>query len=166
MQSPRPLFSHLLRLLACSLLLALGACSTLVPRDPLQIDLVGLEPLPGEGLEMRFAVKLRIQNPNDDAIDYNGVALQLDINDQPLASGVSSQSGRVPRFGEAVISVPVSISAYSVMRQAWGVSGYKPGQDLPYALRGKLAGGLFGTMRFNDSGTLNWPEPAKAPMRP
>jgi len=166
MQSPRPLFSHLLRLLACSLLLALSACSTLVPRDPLQIDLVGLEPLPGEGLEMRFAVKLRIQNPNDDAIDYNGVALQLDIDDQPLASGVSSQSGRVPRFGEAVISVPVSISAYSVMRQAWGVSGYKPGQDLPYALRGKLAGGLFGTMRFNDSGTLNWPEPAKAPMRP
>jgi hypothetical protein len=75
---------------------------------------------------------------------------------------VSNQSGRVPRFGEAVISVPVSISAYSVMRQAWGVSGYKPGQNLPYALRGKLAGGLFGTVRFRDSGTLNWPEPAGA----
>ncbi|MDA7088003.1 LEA type 2 family protein [Pseudomonas sp. SA3-5] len=166
MQSPRPLSSSLLRLLVCCLLLGLSACSSLGPRDPLHIDLVGLEPLPGEGLEMRFAVKLRIQNPNDDAIDYNGVALQLDINQQPLASGVSNQSGRVPRFGETVLSVPVSISAYSVMRQAWGVSGYKPGQDLPYALRGKLAGGLFGTMRFRDSGTLNWPEPASAPMQP
>lgn len=166
MQSPRPLFSHLLRIFACGLLLCLGACSSLVPRDPLHIDLVGLEPLPGEGLEMRFAVKLRIQNPNDDAIDYHGVALQLDINQQPLASGVSNQSGQVPRFGETVISVPVSISAYSVMRQAWGVSGYKPGQDLPYALRGKLAGGLFGTTRFSDSGTLNWPAPAGAPGRP
>jgi hypothetical protein len=166
MQSPRPRFSLLLRLLACGLLLGLGACSSLVPRDPLHIDLVGLEPLPGEGLEMRFSVKLRIQNPNDDAINYHGVALQLDINQQPLASGVSNQSGQVPRFGETVISVPVSISAYSVMRQAWGVSGYKPGQDLPYALRGKLAGGLFGTRRFSDSGTLHWPEPAKAPVRP
>lgn len=159
--------SIVIRTLLCSLLIiSLGACSSLVPRDPLHIDLVGLEPLPGEGLEMRFAVKLRIQNPNEGAIDYNGVALQLDINKQPLASGVSNQSGRVPRFGETVISVPVSISAYSVMRQAWGVSGYKPGQDLPYALRGKLAGGLFGTRRFSDSGTLNWPEPAGAPMRP
>ncbi|SFP75890.1 LEA type 2 family protein [Pseudomonas borbori] len=166
MQNPRPLFSLLLRILACGLLLGLSACSTLGQRDPLHIDLVGLEPLPGEGLEMRFAVKLRIQNPNDGAIDYNGVALQLDINQQPLASGVSNQSGQVPRFGETVISVPVSISAYSVMRQAWGVSGYKPGQDLPYALRGKLAGGLFGTRRFSDSGTLNWPAPANAPPRP
>ncbi|MCG4454456.1 LEA type 2 family protein [Pseudomonas sp. MMS21-TM103] len=166
MQSPRPLSRSLPRLLACCLLFSLSACSSLAPRDPLHIDLVGLEPLPGEGLEMRFAVKLRIQNPNEGAIDYNGVALQLDINKQPLASGVSSQGGRVPRFGETVISVPVSISAYSVMRQAWGVSGFKPGQDLPYALRGKLAGGLFGTMRFSDSGTLNWPAPASAPMQP
>lgn len=156
--------SIVMRILLFSLLIiSLSACSTLGQRDPLHIDLVGLEPLPGEGLEMRFAVKLRIQNPNDDAIDYNGVALQLDINEQPLASGVSNQSGRVPRFGETVISVPVSISAYSVMRQAWGVSGYKPGQDLPYALRGKLAGGLFGTRRFSDSGNLNWPEPANFP---
>ncbi|MDO9623390.1 MAG: LEA type 2 family protein [Pseudomonas sp.] len=166
MPSHRPLFSHLLRILACALLLGLSACSTLGQRDPLHIDLVGLEPLPGEGLEMRFAVKLRIQNPNEGAIDYHGVALQLDINQQPLASGVSNQSGQVPRFGETVISVPVSISAYSVMRQAWGVSGYKPGQDLPYALRGKLAGGLFGTRRFSDSGNLNWPQPAGTPVRP
>jgi hypothetical protein len=26
-------------------------------------------------------------------------------------------------------------------------------------LRGKLADGLFGTRRFSDSGTLNWPQP-------
>ncbi|MDM8348164.1 LEA type 2 family protein [Pseudomonas sp. sp1636] len=153
----------LIRALLYSLLLSLAACSSLGQRDPLRIDLVGLEPLAGEGLEMRFAVKLRVLNPNDAAIDYNGVALDLEVNGQPLASGVSDQRGQVPRFGEALISVPVSISAFSAVRQAWGAAGYTPGQGLPYQLHGKLAGGLFSTSRFTDSGTLNWPEPASAP---
>lgn len=137
----------------------LGACASLGDRDPLRIDLVGLEPLPGQGLEVRFAVKLRVQNPNDNAVEFDGVALDLEVNGRPLASGVSDQRGSVPRFGETLISVPVSISAFSAMRQAWGAAGYQPGQGLPYVLRGKLAGGLLGTHRFSDSGTLDWPEP-------
>lgn len=159
---PMPLIFRLT--LVALLALGLGACASLTDRDPLHIDLVGLEPLPGEGLEMRFAVKLRVQNPNDRAIDFDGVALQLEINDHPLASGVSDQSGQVPRFGETVIRVPVSISAYSAMRQAWGVAGYQPGDDLPYVVRGKLANGLFGTTRFVDSGSLEWPQPG--PLTP
>ncbi|RJG13379.1 water stress/hypersensitive response domain-containing protein [Pseudomonas cavernicola] len=155
---------NLLRLAACSLLaLSLVACSTLSQRDPLRIDLVGLEPLPGQGLEIRFAVKLRVQNPNDAAIDYNGVALELEVNDLPLASGVSDQRGQVPRFGESLLSVPVTISAFSVVRQAWGMAGTVPRQNLPYVMRGKLAGGFWGTVRFTDAGVLNLPEPAPAP---
>lgn len=144
----------------CLLALGLSACASLSNRDPLRVDLAGLEPLPGEGLEVRFAVKLRVQNPNDSAVTFNGLALDLEVNGQPLASGVSDQSGSVPRFGETLVSVPVSISAFSVMRQAWGVAGYQPGQDVSYVLRGKLADGLFGTRRFRDSGTLDWPQPA------
>ncbi len=157
--------NRIVRVLLASLLFAgLAACSTFAPRDPLHIDLVGLEPLPGEGLEVRFAVKLRIQNPNDRPISYDGVALQLAVNNQPLASGVSDQSGQVPRFGEALIRVPVTISAYSAMRQAWGAADYTPGQGLPYELSGKLGGGLFGSARFIDSGTLKWPETRALPQ--
>jgi len=151
---------RLLRLCLISLLLAgLGACASLGNNDPLRVDLVGLEPLPGQGLEVRFAVKLRVQNPNDSAVSFNGMALELDVNDRTFATGVSDARGSVPRFGETVVSVPLSISAFSVMRQAWGVAGYQPGQEVPYRLRGKLADGLFGTRRFSDSGTLNWPQP-------
>ncbi|MEQ9728613.1 LEA type 2 family protein [Pseudomonas sp. WHRI 8822A] len=150
----RPKLRHLSALL---LMATLAGCASWSSRDPLHIDLVGLEPLPSEGLEARFAVKLRVQNPNENAIDFNGIALALDINDQPLARGVSDQRGQVPRFGEKVISVPVTISAYSVLRQAWGASTHQPGQSLPYQLRGKFAGGLFGTQRFSDSGQLTWP---------
>jgi LEA14-like dessication related protein len=144
---------------ALLLILALTSCASLAPRDPLRIDLVGLEPLPAQGMEVRFAVVLRVQNPNDNPIDYDGVALELDVNGQPLASGVSDQVGQVPRYGEALLRVPVSISAFSVMRQAWAAAGYQNGRDLPYELSGKLGGGLLGTTRFSDAGTLNWPQP-------
>ncbi|WP_152227767.1 LEA type 2 family protein [Pseudomonas sp. SCB32] len=147
-----------------TLLLALGACSTLFGgRDPLRVDLVGLEPIAGQGMEARFAVKLRVQNPNEDAIDYHGIALDLAVNGQPLASGVSDASGQVPRFGEKVISVPVSISAFSAIRQAWSLSGGPPRQGMPYEINGKLAGGLFGTVRFSTKGVLNWPQPVARP---
>ena len=144
-------------LLGALLLLSLGACSSFTTRDPLRIDMVGLEPLPGQGLEVRFMLKLRVQNPNDMAVDYNGIALDLEVNNQTLASGVNAQSGQVPRFGESLINVPVSISAFAAMRQAWAAAGYQSAQGLPYTLRGKLAGGVLGSERFSTSGTLNWP---------
>ena len=157
---PSRLFALGLRaLLGTLLLFSLGACSSFSARDPLRIDLAGLEPLPGQGLEVRFMLKLRVQNPNDVAVDYRGIALELEVNNQPLASGVSDQSGQVPRFGESLLSVPVSISAFAAMRQAWAATGYQSAQGLPYTLRGKLAGNLFGSERFSDSGTLNWPAP-------
>ena len=142
------------------LLLTLSACALFPNRDPLNITVVGIEPLQSEDLEVRFAVKLRVQNPNETVINYNGVALDLDVNGRPLASGVSDQSGTLPRFSETVVTVPVSVSAFSVLRQTLGLSQTQSLNNLPYVLRGKLAGGLFGTQRFVDRGTLNLPNTA------
>ncbi|MHC8305587.1 LEA/WHy family protein [Pseudomonas sp. PB3P13] len=139
------------------LMLALNACSLLPQRDPLNINVVGLEPMQGQGMEVRFAVKIRVQNPNDTTIDYSGVALDLEVNGQPLASGVSDQSGSIARFSETVLTVPVSVSAFSIFRQTLGLSQTQTLDNLPYVLRGKLAGGLFGTMRFVDTGKLSLP---------
>jgi LEA14-like dessication related protein len=139
------------------LLLSLSACALFPNRDPLNINVVGIEPLQSQGMEIRFAVKIRVQNPNDSSIDYNGVALDLEVNGQPLASGVSDQSGSIGRFSETVLTVPVSVSAFSVLRQTLGLSQTQSLNDLPYVLRGKLAGGLFGTMRFTDTGKLSLP---------
>ena len=142
------------------LLLTLSACALFPNRDPLNITVVGIEPLQSQDLEVRFGVKLRVQNPNETVINYNGVALDLDVNGQPLASGVSDQSGTLPRFSETVVTVPVSVSAFSVLRQTLGLSQTQSLNNLPYVLRGKLAGGLFGTQRFVDRGTLNLPNTA------
>ncbi|BAP44986.1 lipoprotein [Pseudomonas sp. StFLB209] len=152
---------HTRRLLLVSLFCALGACAWLPDRDPLVIEVAGIEPLPGEGLEVRMAVKLRVQNPNDSEIHYNGVALRLEVNDRLLASGVSDQHGRVASYSQALITVPVSITAFSVLRQTLGLGEAqargRPLDGLPYTLHGKFGGGPFGTQRFSSSGTLNLP---------
>lgn len=152
-------------LLALLLVLSLAGCAAFGQRDPLNVQVAGIQPLPGEGLELRMAVKLRIQNPNDVALDYNGAALELEVNGRRLASGVSDARGSVPRFGETVLSVPMTISAFSAARQALGLAEHIGMDEVPYVLRGKLAGGLFGTERFVEKGTLDLEGTLPSPYR-
>lgn len=146
---------RLLYLLLTTLMLAPAGCALLPDQDPLIIDVTGIEPLPGQDLEVRMAVTLRVQNPNDRDIDYNGVALRLEVNDRLLASGVSDRPGRVPRFSESLVVVPVSISAFSALRQVFGLAQGQQIDQLPYTLHGKLSAGPLATRRFKASGTLD-----------
>ena len=134
----------------------LGGCAGM-GQDPLRVNVAGLEPLQGEGMEMRFNVKLRIQNPNDVPVEFSGVSLQLDLNGQSFASGVSDQSGVVPRYGEAVIVVPLTVPAFAAVRQAFAFAGSAQAGSIPYEIRGRLAGGIGGGTRFVDHGKLSLP---------
>jgi len=155
---PAPHLLRLVRLFAAALVaLAVTACATLGGRDPVNLNVVGLEPIPGQGMEMRFNLKLRVQNPNDSAIEFDGVALELNVNDHRFATGVSDQKGSVPRFGEAVISVPVSVSAFAAVRQALGLMDERTSGRVPYVLRARFGGPLFAGLRFTESGTLDLP---------
>lgn len=135
---------------------AFSACATLPGREPPKVDLIGVESLGGEGLELRVAVKLRIQNPDETPIDYDGISLDLELRGHDFASGVSDQRGSVPRFGEAVVTVPMTISASAIVKQALSLASGERGR-LEFVARGRLAGGLFGGMRFASSGQFDWP---------
>lgn len=136
-------------------LLWLSGCAAISDRDPVQVTVAGIDTLPGEGLELRMLVKLRVQNPNDVPIEYDGVYIKLDVIDKTLATGVSDQRGVVPRFGEAVISVPLTVSPLRVVFGALETigSGRMP-EKLNYRLEGKLSGPEFGTTRFNSTGQM------------
>lgn len=138
------------------LTLALSACAGLVGGDPPRVNVVGLEPLAGQGLELRMMVKLRVINPNETAIDYDGVSLDMDVQGKNFASGVSDAKGSIPRFGEAVLSVPVTISAMAVLRQAAGMAQGAPAK-VAYSVSGKLAGSQLRPVRFNSEGEFKLP---------
>lgn len=135
----------------------LAACASVAPLDPPQVTIGGVEALPGEGLELRMLVKLRVQNPNDRPIDYDGVFIKLEVQGRTFATGVSDESGSVPRFGEAVIGVPVTVSAFRMARQMMGMLDGKPVDKIRYDMSGKLNGAGFSTVRFQSQGEFALP---------
>ncbi|MFP3564762.1 LEA type 2 family protein [Paraburkholderia sp. SIMBA_030] len=137
--------------------LTLNGCAGLFGGDPLRVNVAGIDPIESQGLEMRFNVKLRVQNPNEAAVTYDGVSLNLELNGKQFASGVSDQSGTVPRFGETVVDVPLTVPAFAAVRQAFAFADAAQSGQIPYILRGRLAGGLTGGTRFIDQGTLSLP---------
>ncbi len=154
------------RVLPAMLLMGLVSCTSLQMTDPLQVTVAGIEPAPGQGLELRMLVKLRVQNPNDVAISYNGVSVRMDVQGRSFATGVSGETGTVPRFGESVISVPVTTSAMQVARQALGLMNGDVPEKIRYELSGKLQGTTFNVVRFNADGELELPMLGGAGSRP
>ncbi len=135
---------------------ALAGCAALGVREPVEVSVVGIDPLPGQGMEGRFLVTLRVQNPNEQPIDFDGVAIELDVRGSRFATGVSDERGIVPRFGESVIRVPVSVPVSALVRQALSLAaGGRVRAD--YRLRGRLAGPGFGGVRFDSAGELTLP---------
>jgi len=138
--------------------LALSGCASMPQKDPVQVTVAGMEGLPGEGMEIRMLVKLRVQNPNEAAIHYTGVFVKLDVLGKTFATGVSDQSGVVPGFSEAVIAVPVTVSVLRMVRQVVGMLDGQPVGKIRYEMSGKLNGGLFGTERFESTGEFQLPK--------
>lgn len=143
-------------LIAALLASSLSGCAALGVRDPVVVDVTGVEPLASEDLALRFKVTLRVQNPNDTPIRYDGVFVELSLRGSRLASGVSNQAGEVPRFGEATISLPVTVPLSAVLRQALDLARNGDARS-DYVVRGKLNGPLFGSVHFESRGELRLP---------
>ena len=145
-------------------LVALGTlispgCASLQSRDPLQVTVAGIEPLQGQGLELRLNVKLRVQNPNDTPVDYDGVAVEMNVQGKTFATGVADLAGSVPRYGESVITVPVTISAFRMARQVMGAMKGGGVDRIDYEMKGKLGSG-FSPTRFATRGSFDFPQGA------
>ena len=151
--------------LAFSFLLTLAGCASLPGNDPLTVTLVGLDSLPGEGMEARMAVRLRVQNPNNAPVNYDGVAVTLELRGHDFASGVSDARGSVPRFGESVLVVPVTVSAWAMVKQAYSFAMGNQTR-LDFVARGKLSDGGFGSTRFEAKGEFELPSGLSATTVP
>jgi len=141
-------------ILAC--LLGLSACAGWGVREPLNVTIADITPLEMTVLEQRYTVKVRLLNPNDAEIAFDGVAFDLEINGKPFAKGVSSRGG-VPRFGEAVIEMQVVSGLQNILRQiAQLQKGDRAG--FTYRIKGRLhSTGGFGFIPFDTKGEFAFP---------
>jgi len=147
------------RYLILSLVLVLlGGCASLEQRESIRVTVAGLKSLPTQGLEARFAVTLRVQNPDDTPLNFDGVSLDLELAGKNFGSGVSDQHGSIPRFGETLITVPVTVSAFAIVRQLMAIAESRGEPQINYRLRGRLASAGLGSTRFSSEGELTLPQ--------
>jgi LEA14-like dessication related protein len=140
--------------LAC--LLGVSACSAWGVREPLNVTIVDITPLDMSLLEQRYAVKVRLLNPNDVDIAFDGVVFDLEINDKPFAKGVSDRGGTIPRFGEAVIDIQVVTGLQNILRQI--VEFQKEDRaGFSYHIKGRLHSSMGLTIPFDTNGEFVLP---------
>ena len=144
----------------------LGACATLSPyKDSPRVSLVSIQPQEIGMLEQRFALQLRILNPNDVAIPVEGLSYAIEINDREFAYGVSRQSVEIPAFGEALLDVEVASNLLNVMQQLQ-VLRSETRNSLAYRLTGKISlANSPASLPFDYSGELTYlPAAQSAPV--
>ena len=66
------------------------------------------------------------------------------VRGSTFATGLSDAVGTVPRFGEVVLSVPITVSALQLTRQAIGIFMSSDPNRIDYVLKGKIGGPAFG----------------------
>lgn len=138
-------------------LLGLSACAGWGMREPLSVTIADITPLEMTVLEQRYAVKVRLLNPNDAEVGFDGVVFAIEINGKPFARGVSSQGGVVPRFGEALIDLQVVSGLQNILLQILELQkGDRTG--FSYRVKGSLhsTGGL-GSIPFDTQGEFAFP---------
>jgi LEA14-like dessication related protein len=118
--------------------LFLVACATLSPyQESPRVSLVSIQPRQMMLLEQRFALQLRILNPNKVAIPVNGLSYAIEINGREFAYGVSQQTAEIPAFGEALLDVEVVSNLLNIMQQLQAMSDATR-NSLDYRLTGKI----------------------------
>jgi LEA14-like dessication related protein len=134
-----------------------AGCATITSLEAPEIQLTSLQllaPEPGS-LEQRFAVGLRVINPNNRSMAVDGMDFELDLNDKRLARGVTNRAFELPRLGETETTVVVTTSVLDLLRQAVDYAG-RPDAPLNYRLRGRvhLGSGFVRSVPFDHRGLL------------
>lgn len=139
-------------LLACSLL---AGCATLQPGfETPKVQVMGLRPLPGEGMVPRFEILLRVINPNAESLNLRGLSYTVALAGEDIIEGVANDLPSVPGYGEAQVKV---LAAVSLLAGARLVADLMQGPKRPvdYELRAKLdVGAMLPTIRIQEKGSL------------
>lgn len=145
------------RILGAVLIVLLSGCVGLagLSQKP-EVSLAGLQLVQIGVFEQRFALKLRVQNPNDTELRINGLSFEVELNGQSFLTGVSDRGVTVPRFGEAVLDVAATATLGSALKQLRELQ--KGGRErVDYRIVGRLNLSGFGTVPFDRRGDLQMP---------
>jgi LEA14-like dessication related protein len=88
--------------------------------------------------EQRYALTLRIQNPNSFDLDVNGLSFEVELNGREFAHGVSNKGVLIPAYGESTLEVEVTSSLFNIVDQINALER-RQGKSLEYRIHGKIS---------------------------
>lgn len=127
-----------------------------------EVSLVNIIPVQLGLLEQALQLDLRFVNPNETAIEVDGLRYDLAVDGGRLGSGVSDARFTLPRLGEAVVPVRLYVQTTDLINRI-GALGNR--QRLTYQLTGQLftASGFAGRLPFSRDGTVDFPQSMRSP---
>ena len=121
--------------LPCVLLLA-SACATFGSKlESPEVFVTGLKALESDFLEQRFESALRVQNPNEQDLELDGIDVILVVNGRRLGRAMSGDSVTVPRLGEAVVTLHAVTTVFDLLRQ---LATAPVATEMSYELSGRV----------------------------
>lgn len=144
-------------LLFTGLAVWLSACATLQPDfETPTVQVVSVALLPIENLAPRFAVTLRVMNPNRSDLALKGAAYTIKIEGQEIVSGVANDLPRIPAYGEENVTLNATLNWLEGLQLLDDLTR-NPRQSIAYELNAKLdVGALIPAIRITDAGTLSF----------
>jgi LEA14-like dessication related protein len=135
----------------------LSACATM--RSDFEtptVQVVSVALLPPENLSPRFAVTLRVMNPNNADLPLRGAAYTISIEGQEVITGVANDLPRIPGYGEENVTLNATLNWLEGLQLLQDLS-QEPRDSINYELRAKLdIGALMPAIRITDTGVLSF----------
>ena len=133
----------------------LSACATLQPDfETPTVQVVSVALLPPENLAPRFAVTLRVMNPNRSDLPLKGAAYTIKIEGQEIVAGVANDLPRIPAYGEENVTLKATLNWLEGLQLLEDLA-LDPRDSVTYELSAKLdVGVLIPAIRITDTGTL------------
>ncbi|BEV73684.1 LEA type 2 family protein [Paludibacterium sp. THUN1379] len=148
---------HLKWGLMAMLLALLVGCSNLALKKP-DVQVANIETGKTTLLSQDFTVTLRVQNPNETALNAQGLSFELMANGKKVANGLSNQPISVPAMGESLVPLTVHTSIIDWLQLA-GAAMQQGKTSLNYQINGYLDGlNGWGRIPFTRSGEWQLPK--------
>ena len=127
-----------IRCFSAAIVLFLSGCASLSPDfDEPTVEVISIKALPAKGFEQNFEIGLKLTNPNNFELPFNGISCELSVAGATLARGVTADIPTAGAYGEARFVVPVSTSVIGGFKVIKALMDNQ-GQGISYQLKAKL----------------------------
>ncbi len=133
--------------LAVIVAITIFGCSSTGSLEPLQVTLVDLQITEMTLFETGMVARLRVTNPNPEALTIDGASFKLILDDKKIGTGTTKETFTVERLDSAVIDAVFHINNASALLRLKGIMGKT---EVSYGVRGHLyTQSSFGTKMLN-----------------